>query len=143
MRCFVSRSKFIVTCVCLLALTLAGCGDARRQSVRGTVTVDGQPLKEGAIRFIPTEDASGPTAGANIVDGQFEIPKETGTFAGKFKVQITARRPSSKLMRDPETGQATRGFEQYIPAKYNTRTELTADVKAGEDNEFTFDLKSR
>jgi len=124
-------------------LTVLGCGDTRRETVRGTVTLDGQPLKAGAIRFLPMENTDGPSAGSKIVDGQFEVPKDKGVFAGKFKVQITARRPARTPTRDPATGEMVRGFEQYLPDKYNRLTELTAEVKAGEDNEFTFDLKSR
>jgi len=32
--------------------------------------------------------------------------------------------------------------EQLVPAKYNDKTELTAEVKEG-DNTFNFDLKSK
>lgn len=128
---------------CLLALVAIGCGDSRRQSIQGTVTVDGQPLPAGSIRFIPTKGVDGPSAGAEIVDGKFAVPKETGTFSGTFQVQVTARRPAQTLTRNPESGQMERGFEQYIPAKYNRQTELTAEVKPGEDNTFTFELSTR
>lgn len=140
-----SRFRSVICLVLIAAISsiVAGCGDARRQSVSGTVTFDGQPLKEGSIRFIPTEGAEGPSAGADIIDGKFEIPKDVGTFAGKFQVQVTAKRPSQRLARNPETGRMERGFEQYIPAKYNRRTELVEEVKVGEDNVFAFELTSR
>ena len=127
----------------LLLVIVAGCGDTRRQSIQGTVKLDGQPLPAGSIRVVPTQGAEGPSAGAEIVDGKFQDPKATGTFAGTFQVQVTASRPAQTLMRNPETGQMVRGLEQYIPARYNRQTELTAEVRAGEENDFTFELHSR
>jgi hypothetical protein len=34
-------------------------------------------------------------------------------------------------------------IEGYIPAAYNSKTTLTAEVKAGGRNEFPFELKSK
>jgi hypothetical protein len=121
---------------------LAGCGDRRRQEIRGTVTFDGTPLAEGQLRVVPLPGTSGPTAGASIKDGEFHIAQSGGAFAGTFRVEITARRPSNKLEYDPESGRMVKGFEQYIPARYNSQSTLTAEVKPGEANEFDFPLTS-
>jgi len=137
-----SSSKLIVVAFFGL-LVAAGCGDSRRQSIEGTVTLDGAPLTEGQIRFAPLPGTSGPTTGSPITDGKFTIPQEGGSFAGKFRVEITARRMSNKKMMDPESGKMVNVFEQYIPPRYNRQSELTADIEAGADNRFDFAVTSR
>ena len=43
-----------VGCVLAAALVgVAGCGGVKRVPVSGTVTLDGQPLKEGILEFVP------------------------------------------------------------------------------------------
>jgi hypothetical protein len=66
-------------------LSLTGCGDARTAKVRGTVRVDGEPLKSGSILFVPA-DGKSPTAGGAIKDGHYavEVPR------GLMKVTISA-----------------------------------------------------
>ncbi|MEA1950147.1 MAG: hypothetical protein U9N87_02095 [Planctomycetota bacterium] len=120
-----------------------GCGNNGREAIEGTVTFDGQPLAAGQISFLPMAGTKGPTAGAAIKDGAFKIASEGGTFAGKFRVEVTATRPSNRKVMDPESGQMVNVPQQFIPAIYNRQSQLTADVKSGEDNSFPFELKSR
>ena len=44
-------------------ICLAGCG---HQTIEGSVTLDGQPLAEGYIAFLPQKDTKGPGAGTKI-----------------------------------------------------------------------------
>ena len=125
----------------LATLLVVGCEQNLRQAVSGTVTLDDQPLPKGTIRFVPQPGTSGPTAGGDIVDGRFSIPPEGAPFAGEFRVEITAFRPSGVMRRDPDEGEYEL-HEQYLPARYNDRSELTATVKKGEPNELSFELKS-
>ena len=123
-------------------VVLAGCGDSPRQRIEGTVTLDGRPLEKGAINFTPLAGTQGPTAGAEIVDGKFSIPAEGGTFAGVFRVEITASRPSGKKVPDQWTGQPVDAYEQFLPARYNSQSELEVDVQAGGAKQFEFSLVS-
>ena len=128
--------------VCLL--TLCGCGGTGgRQSIEGTVTLDGQPLEKGQITFVPKQGTQGPTAGAEIAGGKFTIPAAGGTFSGKFRVEITASHATGKKVTDHFTGQLVDAYEQFIPAKYNTQSQLEADVKAGAANRFEFAVTSQ
>jgi len=90
---------------CVLAMTLlavAGCGqNCQRVSVDGNVTLDGKPLAEGAINFIPQLGTAGPTAGAAITEGRFSIERDRGTFTGMFRVEITATRKTGRQKRGP------------------------------------------
>jgi hypothetical protein len=126
------------------AMMLCGCGStSSRQSIQGTVTLDGKPLEKGQITFVPQADTRGPTAGAEISGGNFSIPTAGGTFAGKFRVEITASRLSGQKAADRFTGKPVDSFEQFIPRRYNTESRLTADVKAGTENRFEFATSSK
>jgi hypothetical protein len=52
---------------------LAGCGDGSA-TVSGTVTYDGQPVKEGYVTFSPA-DGKGPSAGGPIANGRYTAEK--------------------------------------------------------------------
>lgn len=121
----------------LFALTalaaLLGCSnpDAGRASVSGKVTFDGEPVKTGQISFDP--QGQGRIGIAQIVDGAYQMPPQQGPTPGKYTVRITADRPSGKPSQTtPEvsgrpTGEA---YEQYIPVKFNERSELTVEIGA-------------
>ena len=78
---------------------------------------------------------------AQIRDGTFSIAAAGGTFAGKFRVEVTASRPSGRTVRTPR-GEFSNVDEQFLPARYNVQSELTVEVKSGGPNEFTFELTS-
>ena len=114
----------------LLAL---GCGDGR-YPVRGTVTFDGRPVADGVISFVPDNPALASDAG-RIEAGRFHVYAKPGPK----RVEIRASRPvQSPDPRDPD-GPNLR--EDFIPPRYNTETELTAEVTASH-NEFRFELHS-
>ena len=119
-----------------------GCGDTPRQSLEGTVTVDGRPLAEGMIQFRPLPGTPGPTAGNKIRDGRFSIASERGTFSGKFRVEITAKRETGQKVPDELSDTMVDQFEQYLPARYNSQSELVAEVTDTGPNEFQFELAS-
>jgi hypothetical protein len=134
------------TCSVLLAISIpmmCGCGDARRQRFEGTVTFEGRPIENGYIRLIPQQGTPGPTAGANIENGRFSIAAEGGPFAGTFRVEITAMRAGKRKALDPETNQLTAVPQQYIPAKFNSKSELVATIVEGQSRPCEFALHSR
>lgn len=125
----------------LVAMTLAGCGSAidtgGRKAVTGDVTLDGVPIVEGSIRFEPQ---SGTTAtGAMIADGKYEIPADKGLLPGSYRVYINALEPvednrsADDMMNNPGPPR-----KELIPAKYNKKSELTADVSESGPNKFDF-----
>ena len=117
----------VFACLCL------GCGGPDVAKVAGTVTLDGTAVPEGEILFVPT-DPGVPPQQVMIVGGNF-----SGEITpGPKKVKITAWRDSGKV--DPVMGNAAK--VQYLPARYNDATELTADIKAGQKEPMPFELKS-
>lgn len=132
-----------------LAVTVAGCGSGDgldRQPVSGSVTFDGTPLKEGQIQFFPAANAKDAIAtGARITGGSYSIPRDVGPIPGSYSVQITA---SGGEQAPPEgsdgmPGTGPKHDKELLPAKYNAKTTLTAEVKAGGANTFDFPLTSK
>jgi hypothetical protein len=116
--------------VVILLLVVGGCkrsDELQRVPVTGKVTFQGQPLTNGQIRFIP---ASGPVSGADIRDGAYSANQRGGVPVGPCRVEIEARRPMAGAQPDPVMGGKARE-EQYLPAKYNTQSELTITIEPG------------
>lgn len=140
-------------CVVLIASSMLGCGGGNsleRASVKGSVTFDGKPVEKGLIAFLPSGETKGPSSGAEIINGEYEIPKDTGPTPGTYSVEVTANRVVGKTEVQGVAGsqgglsgaQTADVLEMYIPAKYNTKTTLEAVVESGE-NEQDFDLDSK
>jgi hypothetical protein len=122
-----------------LLAAIAGCSEqADQATVTGTVTLDGQPLAAGEIRFAPADGQSS-TAGATISEGKFtaSVPP------GEKKVQISAPKVTGKKkMYDTPESPTVDIVQELLPARYNVQTELTISVGNGTQEE-KFDLKSK
>ena len=136
------RSVLAASAACWLLLA-AGCGGdgIGRVEVSGKVTLDGQPLSEGAILFQPI--AEGPSAGGTIQDGRFTIERADGPASEEYRVDIVAYRPTGRQIPDADfPGKMTDELKQVIPNRYNADTELTVNVSAEGNNHFEFKLQS-
>jgi len=137
--------RLILWCRAIGVMVLvAGCGSdegPERAAVSGTVTVDGEPLAEGAISFLPAEGTEGPTAGGTIEAGKYDIPKANGVVVGKNRVQITGNRKTGRKV--PDAGKPGSMREEVVSAispEFNTKSKLVETVKSG-DNTLNFDVK--
>jgi hypothetical protein len=112
----------------VLGYCLAGCtSDSSQGNVEGTVTLDGQPLTSGIIRFVPVDGRS-PTADATITEGAFSLKMPVGAK----RVQIMAPKVVGKRQMYQTPDSPTVDIvEELLPARYNVRSELTIDVKPG------------
>ena len=121
---------------------VAGCGGPRDglQAVSGEVTWGGEPLPSGTITLQPLKE--GRATGGQIEDGQFEIPASRGAKPGEYRVSIEAYLPTGKQVPSPEVpGEMVDDVKQMIPPKYNSRTELRAQITPDGDNNFPFELE--
>ncbi len=125
-RDYLASSALLGLCV----LVFVGCGKSQSGiALSGGVTFDGKPVEVGQIVFEP--QASGKMTVAQINNGTYQLPAERPAQAGKYLVRITADRPTGRtIAADPRSqeDQATEELEQYIPAKYNTRSELYLEL---------------
>ena len=131
------RALAVALCL-VLTWSVVGCGSGTRTPppripVKGTVNVDGKPLSEGEIIF---RVAGEPGIPAPVKDGAFSAQANEG----KNQVEISAFKDGPPLSTDLEKKPTK---INTLPAKYNTQTTLSADVKAGGPNEFKFDVTSR
>ena len=129
----------------LIAMAAVGCGGggppSGRLPISGEVTLDGQPLDQGAIQFEPTDKTSKLNAGGVIANGKYNIGSEQGLPPGKYKVLITSvpkdTRTAEEAMNNPGEPPAER-----VAAKYNSESAEVVEVVGGKKNEFSFKTES-
>lgn len=122
---------------------LGGCGTGGIFFLEGRVTLDGSPLEDGYITFIPEADTPGPDAVAPVRDGRFAITATGGPLTGTFRVKIIANRETDRKQVDDISGKLVPIIQQYIPARYNEQSELIIEVREDQPNEFKFALTSK
>lgn len=135
----------VVPLGCLVAglLALTGCS-GQRADVSGSVRLDGQPVDEGSIQFIPVEGTAGPGAGGIIKDGRYHITRDKGVTAGKNRVELRAFRKSGRKVQDPTGLPGVKAEErvQAFPPEYNDRSTVVKEVRSG-SNTIDFDVHTR
>lgn len=135
----------------LMIVLAAGCGGPAgppRAAVKGTVAFDGNPVEQGTIAFLPAEGTDGPSAGAEIRNGEFSLTQEDGPVIGEHRIEIRASRQDGKpvangiagVTEGPSAAGTAAKVVMYIPPKYNAKSELKEKIEAGE-NSLSFDLK--
>lgn len=144
------RCGDIATIALILATLAAGCSGGEeileRAAVNGTVTLDGEPLAEGIIRFVPVAPTKGPKVSIPIEQGQFASDDDSGPIVGAHRVEIQSTDDGGFAFDDEQAmnrlqASGTRRIDVIrVPPAYNLNSTLTASVSAEQPNEFTFDL---
>lgn len=136
------RRPLTVLLLGLFATAGCGAGDPEgRLAVTGTVTLDGQPVMDGAVLFEPpSPDQSGFAVGTTIRRGSFSIAQRQGPTPGNYRVRIYARSDSQAPPASGQTERTRRPMAERVPAAYNTRSTLLVEVTRGGSNHFRFDL---
>ena len=118
--------------LCAFMCASVGCqrSDAEMLPVTGTATFNSQPIAQGHIVLWSLDDKVAPDSGT-IVEGKFEFR----AHAGRKRIEIHAERAGQP---DAELKMPTR--IQFIPAKYNSQSKLTAEVSKTGENHFDFPL---
>lgn len=121
----------------LVCVGLSGCGDGRAH-VAGKVTFDGQPVSSGSVVFVRSDGTA--REGGVVTDGAFR----TALAPGRYKIEVRAPKVVGKRKQKGFDGkdEEIEMSEEMIPDRYNTKTELTEEFKAG-SNPITLDLKSQ
>jgi hypothetical protein len=110
------------------------------------VTYQGQPVAGASVAFIPQQGR--PASGMTDASGKFTLSTfDTGDGAllGSHKVMITEAPSDNEPMPGEPGWDKWKKPKQRFPTKYSdaNRSGLTAEVKAGEANEFTFDMTNQ
>jgi hypothetical protein len=131
------RGRWLVLTV-VLGVGLGGCAKPnpyKRYPVTVMVTLDGQPMPDGAVQFYAV-DGRGAYGG--------EIKNGTARFeavAGAMRVEIGVYRLPRGMTKPPNPQLDYR--ENILPERYHAKTELSATITAEGPNEISFDLKSK
>ena len=130
---------------CIVSVPIAGCGasnELNRQSIQGTIKLNGTLLDTGNIRFLPQQRKSGVSSGAMIRDGRYSIDTEKGLPPGAYFVRIYSAEvaPDAKR-RDPNNPVGQLGRER-IPPGFNTNSTHTVNVSDAGANQFDFDIRN-
>lgn len=129
---------------------VAGCGEGgpKLGTVTGTVTMDGQPLADALVTFMPVEP--GPAAtGTTDAAGKYQLLSgdRQGAVLGQHKVAVKSLKSGGEAwgkMSEEEYQKAAMGGRnasaydnatvvEPIPARYNANTELVKEVESGEN----------
>ena len=123
--------------------TIAGCGNSRPTGlpetaiVKGNVKLNGAPLNEGVVRFVPNDTTCNPGVGMIQPDGTFELStydRLDGATVGSHKVLVFVEPHLDGSSPDPPV---------QTPRKYHDlkSTPLEVEVKSGETNEITLEVE--
>ncbi len=142
----------------VLAIGLVGCGGPEQKSglplipVAGTVTLDGQPLADADLQFIPEGDTKGQGGyGRTGRDGSYTVSTpfgEPGLAAGAYRVVIQKLvAPASSAASgpiDPNIPPIESPYREALPLIYSDQnaTTLRATVPPDPPKPSNFALKS-
>jgi len=128
--------------VTALLVLCAGCssGGPEIAYVSGRVMMDGKPLANAAVVFIPED---GRPAGARTdADGNYVLnfsESRRGAIPGTNTVRISTLREAEK---DENGKTVVPGSRETIPMEYNVASTLSFTVEPKKKNIANFDLKS-
>jgi hypothetical protein len=136
----------------LSLIALAGCGRTKdgpaTVEVMGTVTLDGTPVEAASVLFSPEiGSGDGRLASQATTDSEGRFKLTTHIGGGKFKSGIVPGKYVVTIAK-LDAAAAKNTFTQpknLLPPQYADpqKSQLTAEVAAGQANDFQFPLKSK
>lgn len=155
---FNNHTAMVTSLLSLMCSAIIGCESAAdgppRAAVNGIVSLDGEPLEAGVIRFIPQTDIPGPKVSVAITNGFFQLTELDGPVVGQHRIEIEGPAAGSLAFDDEEalkqleqsrlkSGRKTQLEVVRIPLVYNQKSRLEATIVKGDPNDLTFDLLSQ
>lgn len=152
----------LLVCAAVLA-TAAGCGKKGRKldlvPVTGKITLEGQPVEGATVTFSPKGKGNA-AAAITGKDGTYRLKTfdQEGAEPGSYDVSVTkidvqTTAVGATSVEDYQAAMTKGGAyvvpkpqsTLLLPAKYASplSSELKAEVKKGQQNEFSFDLKKQ
>lgn len=124
--------KFILSVflVCLL-----GCSSEKASSIKGTITLDGNPLLLGNLTFVPIIPETNKKASAAVINGTYSIENYEGFNTGTYWVEINWAKATGKKVPSADPGIL---MEQTIQGAISQEVKVEKGT-----NEKDFKLKSK
>jgi hypothetical protein len=134
------KSVVVVGCVMMALMLQVGCGPSGPEiaRVQGTVTMDGKPLPNAIIMFVPV--GGRPSVSETDANGKYVLEfsgGRKGAIPGINRVEINTGRLAYE-----KDGKNYPAVKESVPAQYNRLTTLEFNVEAGKNNTADFALKS-
>ncbi|MCE3016660.1 MAG: carboxypeptidase regulatory-like domain-containing protein [Pirellula sp.] len=134
------KSVVVVGCVMMALMLQVGCGPSGPEiaRVQGTVTMDGKPLPNAIIMFVPV--GGRPSVSETDANGKYVLEfsgGRKGAIPGMNRVEINTGRLAYE-----KDGKNYPAVKESVPAQYNRLTTLEFNVEAGKNNTADFALKS-
>ncbi len=132
-----TRFHFLTATAVLFLSTVTGCGRQNGPElglVEGVIRIDDQPASLVMIEFQPVGAGGSPSIATADAEGRYKLrftQHRDGAMIGSHTIRITYN-------DDPSPDWPAHPIQ--IPAKYNTNSELMAEVKPGK-NRHSFELK--
>lgn len=146
--------------VFLTLLGMVGCGSdpdsaIKLVPVKGTVTLDGKPMANAMVSFIPELGNDPSTAGGDTTgpDGNYlaQYRNRTGLAPGKYKVTVVPGLPEDSAVNAPEAfkndpfmaaeGARVAAATKPSAKKAEIKGEFSAEV-TGDDSPLNFEVKT-
>lgn len=150
----------MVGCAACLALLVcfSGCAPTSDADypdttpVTGSVTYNGEAVEGAVVSFSPTEGGEHAAIGTTDAQGNFKVQTQwgaQGAVPGSYAVSIS--KTEGQVTSDADLEEAPIGdpgtappaqVTEGVPVKYKSAetSELTAEVEAGGENNFPFEL---
>jgi hypothetical protein len=139
----------------VVSMTFSGCFSDGACRVTGVITLDGQPLAEANVSFVPKIEGEGVLAsGMTDSTGAYQLQTLSGkilqgTLPGEYVVVVR----KSEAIWDGKSyypalgdGEPLKQMQviEKLPRKYtmNSSTPFSATVTKGQENTFNFDVES-
>ena len=141
-----------------LALAASGCGNKGLMKVRGIVTLDGKPVENAMVTFLPSQNGVGKTAtGRTGPDGSFQLStrdQNDGAVPGDYLVIVqyeegTEVPPAANVKQAHEglrkaARQKTKKPPKYvIPAVYSDPNKTVLKQKVPAEGTVKVELQSK
>ena len=135
-----SAARLIIATIPLLLLVGCSSDAVKTGSIHGEVALDGNPLKEGQIRFFSLDGGIG--ADGLVTDGKYNIVAKEGISAGKYRVEFSFEKKTGKKVPDRDGGPDDMKDEviETLPAKFNRSSTIQIDYDPAKNQPLDFKL---
>lgn len=125
--------------VALLAVVVGGCGgNDGLGRVTGRITLDGQPLENAIVKFVPTVEGGSTSFGRTDSNGEYSMEFSRSQVGASLGVNEVVISTADQMADDNDQIVNVR---ERVPARYNANSQLTFDVQPGK-NTADFQLES-
>lgn len=123
--------------VALILVLAAGCGPTLYEA-HGTVTLGGTPVPNAQLLFVPDTKELGSLPARTAADGSYSVMLPPGDYTVRILAQKKIPAPTPQA--GGSGGMITELTVDIIPPKYNTESELRANISG--PSQLDFPLKS-